>query len=119
MIVGRRSGVAPSNRRSDTLRVAASSAGTGSRAPADAVHVVLYGAGQSIRLLLRRLRFSLRLVSGELGVRIYRKSGVRDPIATGSHVYADGNSGINSTGVPTSTIRVNVRGGVIQTAFPF
>lgn len=71
----------------------ASSAVTGSRAPADAVHVVLYGAGQSIRLLLRRLRFSLRLVSGELGVRIYRKSGVRDPIATGSHVYADRNSG--------------------------
>ncbi|MGW9064026.1 hemagglutinin repeat-containing protein [Achromobacter animicus] len=27
--------------------------------------------------------------------------------------------GTNSTGVPTSTIKVNVRGGVIQTAFPF
>lgn len=26
--------------------------------------------------------------------------------------------GTNSSGVPTSTIKVNVRGGVIQTAFP-
>lgn len=88
MIVGRRSGAAPSNRRSDTLRVAARSAGTGSRAPADANHVVLYGANQNVRLLLRRLWFSLSLVSDELGVRIYRKSGVRDPIATGVSRYS-------------------------------